>query len=70
MDGIEPPYRVLQTRASPLGHTTRTECNDTANILVYKYSRLIYLIVDKLCSIEGSKKIDCRMEAEFLKFVF
>jgi hypothetical protein len=28
------------------------------------------LIVDKLCSIEGSKKIDYRMEAEFLKFVF
>ena len=49
MDGIEPPFKVLQTRASPLGHMTLTECNDKANILVYEISRLIYLFVDKSC---------------------
>jgi hypothetical protein len=24
MDGLEPPWKVLQTRASPLGHMTNT----------------------------------------------
>ncbi len=49
MDGIEPPFKVLQTRASPLGHMTLIKCNDKANILVYEISRLFYLFVDKSC---------------------
>ncbi len=50
MDGIEPPFKVLQTRASPLGHMTLIKCNDNVNILVYEISRLFYLFVDKSCS--------------------
>ena len=55
MDGIEPSFRVLQTRASPLGHMTQIWYNDKANTLVYKNSRLFYLYVDKSCL--GSKDL-------------
>jgi hypothetical protein len=50
MDGIEPSFKVLQTRASPLGHMTLIRCNDKGNVLVYEISRLLYLFVDKSCS--------------------
>jgi hypothetical protein len=40
MGGIEPPLKVLQTRASPLGHMTRSGGNNTEYLLVYKMSRL------------------------------
>jgi hypothetical protein len=68
MGGIEPPLRVLQTRASPLGHTTLNRYNDKANILVYKISRLYYslwIFYDPLRTLE---KLDVMIGEEFLKF--